>query len=195
MPLLAKYRAPFAVGCYYHVYNHANGAEPLFAGEDDYQRLLMCFIKHLDMIPIVAYCLLPNHLHLLIYVPEGVLEPNRTVTDMLRQAFKEYAQATNHLRGRKGSLFRRPFRRIHVDSQAYVLSLIHYIHYNPTHHGITPAWRDWAWSSWREIIGAASYSVCNTGLALRLFDGMKLFLDAHASLSDYRAAREWALEE
>ena len=58
-------------GSYYHIYNHANGRENLFIEERNY-----CFflerisIYILPFINLHAYCLLPNHFHLLISIKE-----------------------------------------------------------------------------------------------------------------------------
>jgi putative transposase len=61
--------------------------------------------------------------------------------------FNSYTQSFNKMYNRKGTLFRKPFRRLHIDSDAYFREIIHYIHHNPVHHGFTNDLRDWKFSS------------------------------------------------
>ena len=60
---------PLQFGQYYHIYNRGNNRETLFREERNYPYFLSLFIKHVD--PVVdthAYCLMPNHFHLLVKV-------------------------------------------------------------------------------------------------------------------------------
>ncbi|MBU3743219.1 MAG: hypothetical protein FGM61_01555, partial [Sediminibacterium sp.] len=56
-------------GACYHLYNHANGSENLFVEENNYWYFLLKASIHLrDTLIIYAYCLMPNHFHLLVRV-------------------------------------------------------------------------------------------------------------------------------
>jgi REP element-mobilizing transposase RayT len=167
--------------------------EKLFADDDEYLLFLDKLSQHLEKVKVCAYCLIPNHFHLLLFVPDDIPEPATAVPEMLRQAFKEYAQAVNFRRGRSGNLMRKPFRRIHVDTEAYAMSLIHYIHYNPTHHGITADWREWRWSSWAQLDGTAT-GIVDKNAALDIFGGVDKLRQVHDMLSDYRSVREFLIE-
>ncbi|MEX2592037.1 MAG: transposase, partial [Anditalea sp.] len=55
----------------YHIYNHANGTENIFREEENYRYFLRQYEKYLG--PVVntfAYCLMPNHFHMLVRVRE-----------------------------------------------------------------------------------------------------------------------------
>jgi len=105
-----------------------------------------------------AYCLMPNHLHLVLRVKgeEEVLEhlktkvsnptPNlqgfknlgglsRVISQQFSNLFNSYSKAFNKYFNRKGSLFIPNFKRKQIESNSYFATLIAYIHYNPVHHG------------------------------------------------------------
>jgi len=65
--------------------------------------------------------------------------------------FSSYSQAFNKQQNRRGSLFEKPFRRKLITSEAYLKSLIAYIHYNPVHHGFVKDIRDWKHSSFESF--------------------------------------------
>lgn len=52
---------------YYHIYNHANGNENLFKESENYRYFLQQYEKHLSpVVDTLAYCLMPNHFHLVV---------------------------------------------------------------------------------------------------------------------------------
>jgi len=53
----------------YHIYNHANGSEDMFIDEENYYYFLKKYAEKLNgVVSTFAYCLMPNHFHLLIKV-------------------------------------------------------------------------------------------------------------------------------
>jgi putative transposase len=62
-----------APGNYYHIYNRANGGENLFREDNDYQRFLDQYKKFIPPVAdTLAWVLMPNHFHLLVWVREGM---------------------------------------------------------------------------------------------------------------------------
>ena len=54
---------------YYHIYNHANGDDNLFREEKNYSFFLEKYHQHIDPIAeTIAWCLMPNHFHLLVKI-------------------------------------------------------------------------------------------------------------------------------
>lgn len=139
---------------YYHIFNQAINNDFLFRENDDYQFFLLK-IKELiiDYFELYAYCLLPNHFHLLL---KPLWEVNSihdsSVNEKLRKLFQLYAQYYNKRYKRKGSLYLKPFRRLEIDTEAYLTYLVFYIHYNPQKHGIIGDYRVYDYSSYKFFI-------------------------------------------
>jgi len=72
---MRDYKSKLEPGRFYHIYNRANGSERMFRNNENYKYFLRRYKKYID--PIVktyAYCLMPNHFHLLVQVrDEGEL--------------------------------------------------------------------------------------------------------------------------
>ncbi len=135
-------------GNYYHVYNRGNNRQLIFFERENYLYFLRLLRKHLIThgVDIIAYCLMPNHYHLLVY-----LKTNRFSN--LMQAFTlSYAKAINKRYQRVGSLFQGRFEAIHVDTEEYLLHLTRYIHLNPVCANIVKKAEDWEFSSYQEYV-------------------------------------------
>ncbi|NET57848.1 MAG: transposase [Symploca sp. SIO2E6] len=119
---------------------HTYAASPIY--------FLQLLRKHLiaHHVDIVAYCLMPNHYHLLVY-----LKTERF--SKLMQAFSlSYAKAINKRYQRVGSLFQGRFQAIHVEQEEYLLHLTRYIHLNPVQASLVKKAEDWEFSSYQEYI-------------------------------------------
>jgi putative transposase len=96
----------------------------------------------------IAYCLLPNHYHVLVRQdgdrPAGLL-PQRV--------FNAYNKASNERYGHSGTLFQGPCRVRPVDQDDYLLHLCRYIHANPVIHGLVSSLADWPCSNYPEWTG------------------------------------------
>jgi len=67
--------------------------------------------------------------------------------------FNAYARGVNIAIQRTGALFERPFQRIPVGNESYLMRLIVYIHQNPEKHQFVEDFRDWNYSSYHELTG------------------------------------------
>jgi len=157
---------------YYHIFNHANGDDNLFREEKNYSFFLNKYHQHIDPIAdTIAWCLMPNHFHLLIKIKsaEALLKifPKFKTLEMLREEekalsnllskqfsnfFSSYSQAFNKVYKRRGSLFIKNFKRKEVATDEYMRMLILYIHLNPVKHGFVSLRENWQWTSFSEFI-------------------------------------------
>ena len=92
---------------------------------------------------ILAYCLMTNHIHLIIRVRQASLD-----VIMQNIAFR-YSKWVNHKRGRIGHLFQGRYKSILVKDQCYLVNLCRYIHFNPVEAKIVRKPEEYLWSSHR----------------------------------------------
>ena len=122
--------------------------------------------KEISGFKLHAFCLMPNHIHLLI-------EPAGEPLDMIfRRIGVRYAMWYNRKYQRVGHLFQDRYKSIPVENDAYLLSVVRYIHNNPVKAGICPA-DQYRWSSWKAYTGSAS--LVRTDLVLGLAGGLDGF--------------------
>jgi putative transposase len=97
-----------------------------------------------------------NHFHAAIFIRDKadltglkLKEPGQYFANF----FNAYTRGVNNATGRSGTLFERPFERIPVTDENYLMRLIVYVHQNPQKHGFVKDFRDWNYSSYHELIG------------------------------------------
>ena len=139
----------FAFGEFYHVYNRGNGKQIIYKDAADYRRfteLLFLSNSHKSinvrdikkqmsafdfdrgepLVKIGAYCLMPNHFHILLtpYAENGV-------SVFMNKLGTSYSMYFNRRYNRTGSLFEGSFKAEFVDNDEYLKYLFSYIHLNP----------------------------------------------------------------
>lgn len=151
----------FAVGEYYHLYNRGIERRDIFLSSGDYQRFSVFLhllnnkkqlqpgifrgrtsneLYSLDieekLTDIGAYCLMPNHFHLL--VREKI---NRGISLFMQKLLTGYTMYFNKKNNRTGRLFESKFKAKHADKDEYLKYLFSYIHLNPVKL-IDPNWKE-----------------------------------------------------
>ena len=156
----------FTEGRYYHVYNRGNNGINIFNEKDNYIYFLNLYAKYIDPIAeTYAWCLMPNHFHLLVYLYNkdeihvknlsySTVEKPKIInaSRQFSHFFNAYTSAFNRKYKRTGSLFEKPFERKVITSQKYFNELIFYIHNNPVHHGFEESLKNYSWSSYGTLI-------------------------------------------
>ncbi len=145
---MSQRKTSLAVGEYYHIYNRGNNKQKIFFDISDYirfQELLYAvnttksitlrlidkderflFDRGEQIVAIGAYCLMPNHFHILItpLIENGI--------QMFMQKLSTgYSMYFNKRYERTGSLFEGRFKSEHADNDEYLKYLFSYIHLNP----------------------------------------------------------------
>jgi putative transposase len=153
-------RPDYLPGHYYHLYNRGAHRVSIFCEADNYLfvlRKMKTYCRSLSLVP-VAYCLLPNHYHLLIRQegeqPAGLL-PQRV--------FNSYSKAYNQRYGHSGTLFEGSYRAVAVENEAHLLHLCRYIHANPVVHGMAADPAGWPYSNYLEWIGEREGTLVDRG--------------------------------
>lgn len=147
MPRQARIVLP---GIALHVVQRGNDRHACFRHDGD--RFL--YLLHLRELAdkhgcaVHAYCLMTNHVHLL-------LTPLTTgsVSELMRDLGQRYVQYVNRAYGRTGTLWEGRFRSCIVESARYVLACYRYIELNPVRAGMVGCASDYPWSSHRSNAG------------------------------------------
>lgn len=155
----------FEIGGNYHVYNRGNNYAAIFFERENYLFFLRQLRRYLvaESVDVVAYCLMPNHFHLLLHLKGGNLP------GMMQRFGVSYSKAINKRYSRVGSLFQGPFKARRVESDDYLLHLSRYIHLNPAKAGLCDHAEDWEFSSYRDYTGLRNGTLVNQDLILSQF--------------------------
>ena len=141
----------FQAGEFYHIYHRGANKQKIFFEADNYLYFSRLLRRQRDRyaMNIIAYCLMPNHFHLM-------LQPQRrmNLSQFMGKLQQSYVQAINWRYRRTGPLFRERFRHVHVHGERHQLLLCRYIHVNPKKDGLVRDLRDWPSSNYLEFIGA-----------------------------------------
>jgi putative transposase len=149
----------FIEGEYYHIYNRGNSKQRIFRDKSDYVRFigllfacnssenfkidnlnkkesLLNALRGNQIVYIGAYCLMPNHFHILITdVGEG------NISKFMQKLITAYVMYYNKKYQRTGSLFEGKFKAEHANPDRYLKYLFSYIHLNPIKL-IEPKWKE-----------------------------------------------------
>jgi REP element-mobilizing transposase RayT len=136
-------------GEFYHIYNRGNSKQKIFHDEEDHLRFMGLLyacnqegnlkVNNLNkgqtlydierekpLVSIGAYCLMPNHFHLLL----TSLEENN-ISNFMQKLSTSYSMYYNKKYQRTGSLFEGKFKSQHLDTDRYLKYIFSYIHLNP----------------------------------------------------------------
>ena len=164
----------FQAGHYYHLYNRGVNRQPIFLNEDNWAY----FIKQLrqyalpELLDIVAYCLMPNHYHLLVY-----LKTDELSAEVMQPFGVSYTKAVNKQQGRVGPLFQGRFQALEVDKEGYLLDLSCYIHLNPVRARLVKQPEDWVYSSYRDYVGLRKGTLPNPEIVLVQFASRQAYAE------------------
>lgn len=136
-------------GGWYHVMNRGAARQAVFRSSADGELFLSLLAAATERhrVEVHAYCLMPNHFHLLVHCPEGGL------SRFIHAATAPYSRTFNGRVGRDGPLFRARFRSLPVDTPEYRMSAGRYIHRNPVDLDPLRALAAYRWSSYASYVG------------------------------------------
>ncbi len=177
---------PLAFGNFYHIYNRGNNHEDVFIQERNYAYFVELWWKHTYQIAeTYTYCLLKNHFHAVIFIKSkedlAGLTKTKEPSQYFANFFNAYTRGVNIAAGRSGALFERPFERIPVMDELYLMRLIVYIHQNPQKHKFVNDFRDWNHSSYHELIENIPTRLQRSKV-MKLFGSSQDFIKIHQEL-------------
>lgn len=186
----------------YHIFNKSISHFKIFVYEEAYMRFLVClnyynstisipslsgFLKRecLNNLPqplqtpinnsvvkILAYCLMPDHYHLLIKVMNSVY-----VSEYIANIQNSYTRYINFKLHRKGPLWQSRFKSVPVISNEQLLHVSRYIHLNPTSSSLVKQPEDWQYSSYNQFLNTEI--LCNylTEISIHSVSQYKKFVE------------------
>ena len=123
-----------------------------------------------------AYCYMPNHIHVLIQVDDTPL------SKIMLLIASQYARRIQARLETTGHFFERRYHAVLVDTDAYLITLLRYIHHNPVRARLVETPDDYCWSSHHAYLGTRAEPWVTTEFALRMLDS-----DRQRAIAVYRA--------
>ncbi len=203
----------------YHVYNRGNNREQIFYSHKNYifflEKIRKQIFPHCE---ILAYCLMPNHFHFLIYADDRTIctvkkanQDRNVFSEGMRIVLSTYTQAINKQEGRVGSLFTqnteaKPLsdntilnsgtvqnRGIVNLGMDYVFTCFQYIHQNPMRAGLVKKMEEWQYSSFVDYCGIRKGTLSNQKLAYEVlnFDKENFYNQSYTVIDEQKLKGIW----
>lgn len=168
---------------YYHVYARGNSRHKIFFDEKDFLTFLQLLERYLspkeaknsfgvsypnfyNRVDLLAYCLMPNHFHLLFYQREP-----KALTLLMQSIMTSYSRYFNARYKRSGPLFESRFRASLINDDSYLEHISRYIHLNPRE------WRSYEYSSLPYYLQRAEESWLRPERITELFESPAAYLE------------------
>ena len=196
---MKKLQIPLKEGKFYHIFNRGNNGDSLFYKPENYKFFLRKLDEYLSsQIEVFAFCLLPNHFHLLVRVREKALHLEDAkllypTSQAFHRLFTSFSKAINKQENRHGSLIEHHFKRKEVTNVRYFANLVFHIHANPQLHGICDDFRQYPWSSYDRIISGKP-SKLKREAVLAWFNNADNFIAYHAQQPDLETIKDLITE-
>jgi REP element-mobilizing transposase RayT len=194
---MVRSKVPFAVGEYYHVYNRGTDKRIIFKSRADSDRFFKCMtlfnvvdpVRSLHalggmkaerdatdkpLVEIVAYCLNPNHYHLLLKeIRDG------GISEYIKRLSGGYTSYFNTRHTRTGVLFQGKFKYKHVRSNDHLLHLSAYINCNYRVHKLSIEKSNGiirsSWGEYLNLPDRKDRDICTTSLTLAQFTSVRAY--------------------
>src|SRR5437879_358139 len=142
---MARLARVVAVNMPHHVTQRGNRRQQVFFCDEDYAayRVLLAEGCRNAGVKVWAYCLMPNHVHLVL-VPQA----EDGLRAAIAEAHRRYSRHVNFREGWRGYLWQGRFASFPMD-EAYLLACARYVELNPVRAQLARRARDWRWSSAR----------------------------------------------
>lgn len=152
-------------GGLYHVITRGNNRQQIFNSPDDYEKFLSLLAVQKIKLPffLYAYCLMSNHVHLLIERQASA------VGQIMHRLLTGYVQYYNRRHRKVGHLLQGRYKSILCQSDRYLSELVRYVHLNPVRARIVRKPEEYQYSSHRAYLGLAPAGIVDIDSVLRHF--------------------------
>ncbi|MDD5416193.1 MAG: transposase [Candidatus Daviesbacteria bacterium] len=193
----------FTEDSYYHVFNRGVEKRDIFLDDKDYhffQAYLFIYLRPLkevlkkypdlplrlysknlsEEVELIAYCLMPNHFHLLLKQ-----KTKNGISKLMKQITNAYTLFFNQKYKRVGGLMQGRFKAVSVISDNLFVHLVRYIHLNPVSSELTQNPDNYSWSSYPDYLGKDTEFSCSKNEILSYFPSQEAMKSFHEDQIDY----------
>jgi putative transposase len=194
----------FSQGCIYHLFNRGDNKEIIFRDEQDYRAFLFRLglglgfdIKDLNECEITkslksririsglesknfklhAFCLMPNHLHLLIEQCG-----DESISKLLSRVFTSFSKYINLKYKRVGHVFQDKFKSVYIETNPQLMLISSYIHMNPVKDNLVNKPEQYKWSSYSDFIFDRKNPIIHKQFLTEIFGSVKNFISENTKL-------------
>ena len=176
---------------YIHIIERGVNHQDIFYHDSDYERFLEMLgeLKEEMGFDVICYCLMSNHVHLLLH------DKDRRFAAIMRMLASRYALYFNRKYERSGHLFEDRYRSRPIDTKAYLLACVAYIHNNPEKAHISSR-EKYRWSSFSDYVRDNGESTfCKTDFVRQLTGSREVFIVMHDQQNPYTTLKEQCFED
>lgn len=186
---------------FYHVYNRGWNLTKIFLDDEDYAYFEYILERHLSPDPLkdskgreftqfypdielVAYCLMGNHLHMLIYQRE-----EHAMVKLMKSILVAYTIYFNKKYKRRGALFESTYKAVLIREDTQLMHITRYIHLNHNEYAV------WPYSSYRDYLSTSPRLFIQPTSILELFTSKKQYREFVADYEDLQRERDFIKRE
>lgn len=157
----------------YHVLNRGNAKQTVFFNDGDYDAFLrlLRIAKERYPVRLLAYCLMPNHFHLVVQPVHG-----RDLSKCMHWLLTSHARRHHNRRGTNGHVWQGRYKSFPIKKDNHLLMVMRYVERNPVRAGLVASAIDWPWSAHRESIGTKRRDLLDDG-PIHLPEGWASYVD------------------
>lgn len=169
---MARIARIIAPGIPHHVTQRGNRRQQTFFCDEDYQAYLTLMAEWCGKyrVALWAWCLMPNHVHLV-----AVPETEEGLARAIGEAHRRYTRRINFREGWRGHLWQERFASFPMD-ESYLLATARYVEMNPVAAGMVASPEEYPWSSARAHIAAEDDQLTRVKPLLEMVADWKSFL-------------------
>ena len=155
MPRIAR-EALLYDGCYAHVISRSIRNERIFLDQEDFRTFqsLIKTAKRQSGFELFHYCIMPNHFHLAVMIPDVVEFSRAAKLIKSRYCFKYHKKYRT-----SGPIWRERYRSLLIENEGYLSVCGRYIEHNPVKAGLVEQANDWPYSSHESYNDAQSHEL------------------------------------
>jgi REP element-mobilizing transposase RayT len=156
-------------GAFYHVILRGNGKQDIFFEDEDRYRFYLLLQEGVERFRhrIHAFCLMSNHVHLVVQVEDIPL------SRIMQNLSFRYTRWVNWRHGRSGHLFQGRYKAVLVDGDSYLLELVRYVHLNPVRARVVTSAEEYPWTGHKAYCGEEIIPWLCTDMTLKMLSAKR----------------------